>query len=251
MIREIRLMFMRKLHDTRRNPVLILRGLVSPILYLVCFAPLLQGLNIGQEGLRDHVLTYFIPGMLILTVFTGGLYVGFSTVGELRTGIIERFRVTPISRFAILFGMILENTFVMLASALVLVIIGIPFGFRFDPLGMFLIFILLILLVSAAAYFSHAIAFITKREDKIAPLIHVVHTPLTLLSGMMLSMDLAPPWLKIIAHCNPLYYLVKASRHLVVGCFTDPSIYYAFLFMIPITLLMMWWSTKVFNKVIL
>jgi ABC-2 type transport system permease protein len=88
-------------------------------------------------------------------------------------------------------------------------------------------------------------AFIVQREDKLAPIIHGLNMPLTLLSGIMLPMNLAPNWLKNIAYINPLYHVVEASRHLVVGNFG-----YAFFFMISVTGLIMWWSTRIFNKII-
>lgn len=251
MVKEISLICMRKLIEVRRNPIFMFMCLANPILYLVCFAPLLKGLDFNKVAANSNVLIFFIPGMLTLIAFGGGLFQGFGTVDELRSGVIERFRVTPISRFSILAGMVLENIITTLASALFLVVICIPCGFRCHPIGILLIFILLMLLVTATASFSHTIAFITKSEDKLAPILHGMNMPLTLLSGMMLPMDLAPNWLKILAHCNPMYYVVKASRHLTVGDFTDPSIGYAFLFMIPVTILIMWWSTRIFNKIIM
>ncbi len=250
MIKEISLILMRKLMETRRNPIYIFMLLINPVLYLVCFSPLLKGLDLQQFTASDNVLTFFIPGVLTL-IASGGMFVGFGTVGELRHGVIERFRVTPIRRFSILAGMVLQNVIVTLASALFLVLLCIPCGFHCHPWGMIVSFILLMLLVTTTASFSHTIAFITKREDKLSPVVHGVYMPLTLLSGMMLPMELAPKWLQILAHGNPMYYVIKASRHLVVGDFADPSIGYAFLFMISVTLLMMWWATRVFNKIIM
>ena len=48
------------------------------------------------------MLDLFLPGILALLAFASGIGAGFSTIFELQSGVIERFRVTPASRFAIL-----------------------------------------------------------------------------------------------------------------------------------------------------
>lgn len=242
---------MRKLMETRRNPIFMSMSLTTPILYLALFAPLLKGLTASQAFSTDQVLIAFVPGMLALIAFGGGLFVGFGIIDELRSGVIERFRVTPVSRFAILAGMVLQNVVVTLMSSLFFIGIALPFGFRIHLAGLSIILILLALLVATTSSFSYAIGLITKSEDKLAPITHGINMPLTLLSGMMLPMSLAPTWLSTLAHFNPIYYVVEAARHLTIGELTDLSVGYAFLFMIPVTFFVMWWATRVFNKAVM
>jgi ABC-2 type transport system permease protein len=251
MIKEISLMFMRKLMETRRNPIFMSMSLTTPILYLGLFAPLLKGLSSSQAFPTDNVLGVFVPGMLALIAFGGGLFVGFGIIDELRSGVIERFRVTPISRFSILAGMVLQNVVVTLISSLFFVGIVLPFGFRINIAGLGIILILLALLVATTSSFSYAIGLITKSEDKLAPIAHGINMPLTLLSGMMLPMSLAPNWLKTLAYFNPLYHVVEAARHLAIGELADASVLHAFLFMIPVTFLVMGWATGVFHKAVM
>lgn len=251
MTKEINLMFMRKLVETRRNPIFMSMSLTTPILYLGLFAPLLKGLSASQAFPTSNVLTIFVPGMLALIAFGGGLFVGFGIIDELRSGVIERFRVTPVSRFSILAGMVLQNVVVTLISSLFFVGIALPFGFRIHVVGLGVLLVLLALLVATTSSFSYALGLITKSEDKLAPITHGINMPLTLLSGMMLPMSLAPNWLKTIAHFNPIYYVVEAARHLTVGELTDISVLYAFLSMISVTTFVMWWATRVFNKAVM
>jgi len=251
MIKDIQVMFMRKLMETRRNPVFMFMSLTTPILYLGLFSPLLKGLAFSQAFPTDNILIVFVPGMLALVAFGGGLFVGFGIVDELRSGVIERFRVTPVSRFAILAGMVLQVVVITLASVLFFVLIALPFGFRTSIAGLAITIVLLGLLVATTSSFSYAVGLITKSEDRLAPITHGINMPLTLLSGMMLPMSLAPNWLKTLAHFNPIYYVVEAARHLVLGELTDASVLYAFLFMVPVTFFVMWWATRVFNKAVM
>jgi ABC-2 type transport system permease protein len=67
---------------------------------------------------------------------------------------------------------------------------------------------------------------------------------------MLLPMELAPTWLQVIAHFNPVYYIVEAGRLLVAGHVFDVKVGEAYLFMVPLTILTVWWATRAFRKAI-
>ena len=50
-----------------------------------------------------------MPGLLVLLAIFGGLFQGFGLIAELRAGVIERSRVTPVSRLALLLGRSLRD----------------------------------------------------------------------------------------------------------------------------------------------
>ena len=50
---DTRLLFWRKMKETLRNPIYMLSSLLTPIIYLVLFAPLLKKL-VGLPGLHDE-----------------------------------------------------------------------------------------------------------------------------------------------------------------------------------------------------
>jgi ABC-2 type transport system permease protein len=90
---------------------------------------------------------------------------------------------------------------------------------------------------------------ITKSEDRYAPIVHGLNLPILLLSGTLLPISLAPTWMKIIAHFNPVYYVVEASRALAVGNITSINVLYAFAILVPFAIGTMYWATTVFRKV--
>src|SRR5450759_5660523 len=109
LLTDIRLLFWRKMKETLRNPIYILTSLLTPVIYLALFSPLLKGLK-GVPGLdAGNVLNVFIPGLLSIIAFLGGLFVGYNMIDEVRNGVVERFRVTPTSRFALLAGRVLRD----------------------------------------------------------------------------------------------------------------------------------------------
>ncbi|MGA7608327.1 MAG: ABC transporter permease, partial [Anaerolineales bacterium] len=108
-LRDIGLLFRRKFKETLRNPIYIVISLLTPVLYLVLFSPLLSKLtNLPGFG-SGNLMNNFIPGLLVIVAFLNGLFVGYNMVDEVRNGVIERFRVTPTSRFALLAGRVLRD----------------------------------------------------------------------------------------------------------------------------------------------
>ena len=80
------------------NPVWVVIGVVQPTLYLVLFAPLLKSIAAGPGFPTGGAYNVFVPGLLIQLGLFGASGVGFSLIAELRYGVVERMRVTPVSR---------------------------------------------------------------------------------------------------------------------------------------------------------
>ena len=247
---DIYLLSMRCIKISLRNPIFFFMGIISPLLYLSLFSPLLDGLDIGKRFASGNVLNLFVPGMLPYIAFTTGLFTGFGTIDELRSGLIERLRVTPASRFALLAGPVIHDVCQTLFQSTMFVLIAIPFGFRGNILGIAILFILLMLLTIITSSFGHAMGVITKSEERFAPITHGISLPVLLLSGTLLPIALAPLWIKMIALCNPVYYVVEASRLLAQGHFFKTEIASAFGILITFATLTMYWATNVFKKAI-
>jgi ABC-2 type transport system permease protein len=247
---DIGLLFSRKMKETLRNPIYILSSLLTPVIYLALFSPLLKGLK-GVPGLSTgNVLNVFIPGLLAIIAFLGGLFVGYNMIDEVRNGVVERFRVTPTSRFALLAGRVLRDMVNMLVIITVFVIISIPFGFSPNVVG-FLVFVpLLCLLLITTSSLGNALGLLLRDEDRLSPIVQGVNLPILLLSGMLLPMELAPTWLQVVAHFNPVYYIVEAGRLLVAGHVLDVKVGEAYLFMVPLTVVTVAWATRAFKKAI-
>ena len=58
------------------------------------------------------------PGLLVQTAMFAAAFAGFGLVAELRYGVVERMRVTPMSRFAMLAGRSLRDVTIMLVQAI-------------------------------------------------------------------------------------------------------------------------------------
>ena len=100
LIRDSQLIFVSALRVMLRNPAWVFFGLFQPVCYMLLFAPLLKSL-VGVPGFPSGgAYNVFTPGLMIMMAIFGTGFAGFTVIGQLREGVIERLRVTPVNRLA-------------------------------------------------------------------------------------------------------------------------------------------------------
>ena len=191
-IRDTWLVFQRYFWLLIRNPAWVVIGVVQPMIYLLLFAPLLKPLASMRGFPPGGAYNVFVPGLLIQLGLFGASGVGFSLIAELRVGVIERLRVTPVSRFALLLGRALRDILMLLVQSLLLILVALPFGLNIHFTGVLVMLALIALIGLLTASISYALALWLKSEDSFAPLIFTATLPLLLLSGVLLPMSIAP-----------------------------------------------------------
>ena len=247
-VRDTWLLFERSMSLTVRNPVWVVIGLVQPLYFLVLFGPLLQPLA-GAPGFPPgNALNVFVPGLLIQLGLFGTGFVGFGLIAELRYGVVERLRVTPVSRLALLLGRALRDVVVLLVQAVLLIVCAVPFGLHPNVLGVAVMLGLMILLGLLAVSISYALALWLRNEDALAPLLNTVTLPVLLLSGVLLPLSLAPGWLRAVATLNPLSHAVDAARALFNEQLGDPSIPRALAILGALALVALVVASRSFNR---
>ena len=243
LLRDTGLIYGRSLMLTLRNPVWVFIGLMQPVLYLALYAPLLGSLPLGQGG----SFNIFVPGLLVqLAMFS--TFSGFGLIAELRAGVVERMRVTPISRVAMLLGRALRDVTILLVQSLLIVVIALPFGLAISPGGIILALILVGLLGLIMTTFSYTVALAVKSEDVLAPTINAVFLPVLLLSGILLPMTLAPKWLQWLAAFNPFSHAVNAMRALFAGDIVNGTVAFGVGLMIVLCAISLFFAGRAFAK---
>jgi ABC-2 type transport system permease protein len=203
------------MQHTLRNPVFVFASMFQPLLYLLLFMPLLKGLV---------TVDVFIPGLLVMQALFGTAFVGFTLIDDIRTGVIERFLVTPVKRSAILLGRVLRDAVILIFQCVLITLVAVPFGLSVNVGGFLLSLLLYALIGVTMASMSYGFALIYKIEDPLAPTLNTITLPVTLLSGIILPLAFAPIWLKDLAKINPFSYAVDAARALFAGNFMNIEI---------------------------
>src|ERR1700724_2410380 len=157
-LKDAWLMFQRYLFVFLRNPAWVAIGVLQPVLYLVLFAPLLKSLTETPGFPSGGAYNVFVPGLLIQLGLFGASGVGFGLIAELRAGVIERFRVTPVSRFALLLGRSLGAIVTLMVQSLLLMLLSIPFGLTPSVSGIVIMLGLVGLIGLGMASLAYAVA---------------------------------------------------------------------------------------------
>jgi ABC-type multidrug transport system permease subunit len=103
--------FVRSVRPTLHNPVVIVIGLAQPMLYLLLFGPLLRGVAGSGSSWQ-----WFVPGVMVQMALFGTAYAGFGLIPEIRPGALERLRVTPVRRTALLLGGVLRDVVLLVVQ---------------------------------------------------------------------------------------------------------------------------------------
>jgi ABC-2 type transport system permease protein len=246
LIRDTSLIFQRQMMLLLRNPVWIMVGLFQPVMYLLLFAPLLK----PALGVRTNAEAYqiFVPGLLVLLAIFGGLFQGFGLIAELRAGVIERSRVTPVSRLALLLGRSLRDTVSLLAQAVIITLLALAFDLRVFIGNLLLAYLMLALISLMTSAVSYGVALAVKSEDALAPLMNTVAQPVLLLSGILLPLTYAPGWLQGVANWNPFSWAVDGTRALFRGDLGASAVWQGLLIMAVLAVAAVTWSARLFAR---
>ncbi|POX41216.1 multidrug ABC transporter permease [Streptomyces sp. Ru73] len=239
------LVFGRYARQTLRSKFQILFGILMPLLYLLFFGPLLTGLPLASAGSSWQVL---VPGLLLQLGLFGASFCGFAIIIEKNHGVVERMRVTPVSRLALLLGRVLRDALLFVFQAVLLVLVALAMGLRAPLTGLLIGFGFVALLVVSLASLSYALALKVRTPQEFGPVINALTMPAMLLSGLMLPMALGPGWLDALSHLMPLRYLVDAVRDAYVGRYATAHMLYGVLVALGLAALAVTVGTRVFRK---
>jgi ABC-2 type transport system permease protein len=249
LLRDTWLIFQRHMRLMLRTPIWIFLGVTQPIVYLILFAPMLKPAlaSLGTGSMADAYRIY-VPGMLVALAIAGGLYVGFGLLAELRAGIVERARVTPVSRVALLLGRALRDVVSLLVQGAIITVLSIPFGLLVDIRYLLLAFLLLALITLLTSAVSYGIALRIGNEGALGQVINNVAQPLMLLSGCLLPIALAPGWLQGIAAWNPLGWAVDGMRALFAGHVANDAVWQSTVIIAVLTVIALSWTARMFAR---
>jgi ABC-2 type transport system permease protein len=246
---EIGLIFQRAMRKSLRNPAWVIIGIVQPVLYLALFGPLLSPIIANTPGFPPgDAYQVLVPALLVQLGLFGSLFAGFELISEYRAGVIERMRVTPVSRAALLVGRSLKDMVVLVVQGLLLTLLSLLFGLRAPVGAVVLALVLVAVLALAMSSASYALALRLKSEDALAPVLNTIVLPVLLLSGILLPMTLAPAWLFALSRLNPFAYVVDAERAAFQGAVVSGTVGLGLAVAVGFAALTVAWGVRTFHR---
>ncbi len=203
------------LRKLRHDPVELITRAVQPVLWLVVFGQVLaqaRAIPTGQLGYVD----FLAPGILAQSALFSAIFFGISVIWERDLGILHKYLVSPASRLSLVSGKALAGGLRSLVQALVVYIVALLIGVhvRLGPLELLGVAVAVVIGSAAFATFSLVIACLVRTRERFMGIGQVLTMPLFFASSAVYPVAIMPDWLKVVAHVNPLTYMVDALRAL-------------------------------------
>ncbi|MET8544133.1 ABC transporter permease [Kitasatospora sp. NPDC004799] len=216
-LRPYALLWRREMTRLRHNPVRLVMGLVTPLLFLVVLGTGLDAASssLGKAQLNDY-RAFLFPGTLIMSVQAPAVAVGISLVWDRKLGMLRQMLVSPFPRSSIVLGLALGGATTGAVYGLMLLSVGGVANIRYTP--MLLVVLLEVLLVSLMFTSLGLLAAVTIRQvETFQIVVNLSLMPLMFFSGAMFPPNGLPGWLDTVVKLNPLTYGVDAVRRTLPG----------------------------------
>jgi len=198
-----------------RQPAWIVVTLVQPVIWLLLFGALFESIvNLPGFG-ADNYADFLTPGIVAMTALFSAGWSGMGTLQDYERGVLDRFLVTPASRFALMAGPLMQQAIVTIVQSLIIVGLGLAVAGASFPggvPGVLVVIVAAILLGMSIGALSNALALVVRKEETVIATVTSLSLPLSFLSGTFMDLSLAPDWIATVAKYNPLEWAVVAGR---------------------------------------
>jgi len=215
--------------EVRRFTRIWMQTLVPPVitisLYFVIFGNLV-GSRIGEMGGYQY-MEFIVPGLIMMAVIQNSYSnVVSSFFSQKFQRSVEELLVAPIPNYVILAGFIAGGMARGLCVGLIVTVVSLFFA----DLGIHSLLITFSVVMLTSLVFSlggFINAVFANNFDDISIIPTFVLTPLIYLGGVFYSIELLPPFWRVVSQLNPIFYMVNTFRYGILGT-SDIDVAWAF-----------------------
>jgi ABC-2 type transport system permease protein len=195
-----------------RGRIAVISALVMPAAWLV-----FVGLALPVRFTGNY-LDFITPGILVMTMLSAGLSGGALLMFDKILGFLNKFLALPTPRESILLGKILFITARGLIQSTIILGIAILIGASvLGPAQYALTYLILFVFGVLISGFATTVALYLEDHDSYAAFNTMISMPLFFTSSALMPYEVMPPWLRTLAHLNPLSFAIDAVRSTTVG----------------------------------
>jgi ABC transporter DrrB family efflux protein len=240
----------RNLTVWRRVPAYLVFTVVQPTIFTLLFRYVFGG-AIPTKGIPGGYVNYLLPGVIGQTAAFATMATAISLAIEAQKGVIDRLRVMPIARSAVLMGRLAADGVRMLITLLVIVAVGYAVGFRFhggavDAVAM----------VALAEAFGLSLCIVSmfiglalRQEEAVQAFGLIWLFPLTFVSSAFVPVATMPGWLQAFAVNQPISHVINALRALALGTPLGDNLWISLLWLVAIVAVFMPLAVRAYKRV--
>jgi len=204
----------RSLTHSLRDGESLLMAILLPVLLMLMFTFVFGG-AIDPSG---SYVNYVVPGVIVLCAGFGASSTAVYVAGDMKAGIIDRFRTMPLRASAVLTGHVVASLIRNLAATTVVIGVALAIGFRpnadawewLGAAGMIALYILTI------TYLFAAIGLAAGSPEG-ANAYGFILLFLPYLSSAFVPVSTMPTWLQWISENQPVTPIIETIRGLLMG----------------------------------
>ena len=201
----------------RRVPAYLVFTVIQPTIFTMLFRYVFGGAI--PTAIPGGYVNYLLPGVIGQTAAFATMATAISLAIEAQRGVIDRLRVMPIARSAVLLGRLAADGFRMAVTLVVIIGVGYAVGFRFHggvggAIGMFVLALLFGLTLCCVSMF---IGLALRQEEAVQAFGLIWLFPLTFVSSAFVPVRSMPGWLQAFAVNQPITHVINAMRSLALG----------------------------------
>lgn len=188
---------------------------ITTTLYFLIFGTLI-GKRIGNiQGIPYPM--FIAPGLIMMSVITNAYSNVSTSLFSVRfQKSIEEMLVSPMHNGLLLLGYVMGGILRgMTVAVLVFVVAYFFIDITLDRLPMTLLVVLLVSALFSLAGFTNGM--LARNFDDVMLVPTFILTPLTYLGGVFYSTSMLSPLWQTLSHFNPIFYMVNALRHAMLG----------------------------------
>jgi ABC-2 type transport system permease protein len=211
---DVWVLIKRSIARIRNEPETLMDVTVMPVIFILMFAYVFGG-AIRLPGAGSYH-EYLIGGMLGMGLAQTAPGVAVALVTDMSTGLMDRFRSLPMSRWAVLLARSIAELLTQIISTAIIVCVGLAIGWRVHTNAgdVALALALSLLFGYAFTWAGILLGMILRSPEAAQQLGMIVFLPLTFISSAFVPTQGMPGWLQPVADWNPMSALAAASRKL-------------------------------------
>ncbi len=255
-VSEVNGIFGRWIKKTLRRPQFLFFSLVQPIVWFVLFTQAFASIasipGFAQDTRTTSYLTFFTAAVIIQTVISSAMQSGIGMVTDIENGYMDKMRVAPIHRSAILMGKMLSDGTRILIQTAVILLLGFAMGVTLATGVLGLLAILAIAMAFGIAWsgISTFIGLATKNSEATLMISILTTFPLLFLSTAVMPKFLLPPFVQNIATYNPMSYIADALRGLIIPGFDWTILFYGLATILVVGVISLTATTGMFRRTV-
>jgi len=209
--KDLRTVAKRAIRLASREPETLIPAIVIPLFFFVVNVGALSDIS-KFAGIADFK-AFQLPVAIVFAVT--GISRASSLVSDIQSGYFDRLLISPVSRHALLLGLMVSDMLVVVLLSIPVIILGLALGVSFASgvLGILAFILLASLWGLAFTGFPYAIALKTGNPGAVNSSF-LLFFPFAFLTTTFLPKAALTGWLATVAAYNPVTYLLDGLRSL-------------------------------------